>query len=143
MFIFLIFLTASPIGIEEDLVFASLHGQPSEVPDDIMRQAERSPFNGSIVATATTSPGGSVDPPLPPLPPEMADGHWRTVLIGGAWRRIDMTAIAPYRRCISDGGDTGGGPAVVVVAACLMPDRRVKNYHYCHIIILSEYDNFI
>jgi len=133
---------ASPIDIEEDLVFASLDAQPSAVPD-IMQAARQTPFDGSTLGPP--SPDGSI-PPLPPLPPE-TDGHWRTVLLGGAWRRIDMAAIAPYRHCISGGGSAGGAAAVVVVAACLMPDRRRKDYAYImdnlYLYLLSTMDHMV
>lgn len=47
--------------------------------------------------------------PLPPPPPlfipelsaaeeSAEERHWRSVVIGGAWRRIDMKVIAPYRK---------------------------------------------
>lgn len=46
---------------------------------------------------------------LPPPPPQMIpeltaleesteERHWRSVVIGGVWHRIDMKVIAPYRK---------------------------------------------
>ena len=51
--------------------------------------------------------------PIPPPPdqfiPEFTaaeetaeERHWRSVVIGGVWRRIDMKVIAPYRKVLSN-----------------------------------------
>uniref|UniRef100_A0A6A7FX31 Protein prune homolog 2-like isoform X1 n=1 Tax=Hirondellea gigas TaxID=1518452 RepID=A0A6A7FX31_9CRUS len=55
--------------------------------------------------------------------------HWRSVVIGGIWRRIDMKCIAPYIKCISPGGHHAGY-AVVVVSACQLPVRTTPDYAY-------------
>lgn len=47
--------------------------------------------------------------PLPPPPPQMIpeltaaeesfeERHWRNIVIGGVWHRIDMKVIAPYKK---------------------------------------------
>lgn len=48
--------------------------------------------------------------PIPTPPPQLLipefsaseesaeERHWRSVVIGGVWRRIDMKVIAPYRK---------------------------------------------
>ncbi|XP_045144538.1 protein prune homolog 2 isoform X3 [Echinops telfairi] len=59
---------------------------------------------------------------------------WRTVVIGDQEQRIDMKAIEPYRRVISHGGDSGyygdGLNAIIVFAACFLPDSSRADYHY-------------
>ncbi|XP_075415656.1 protein prune homolog 2 [Tenrec ecaudatus] len=56
---------------------------------------------------------------------------WRTVVIGDQEQRIDMKAIEPYRRVISHGGYYGDGlNAIIVFAACFLPDSSRADYHY-------------
>ncbi|XP_054438982.1 protein prune homolog 2 [Pteronotus mesoamericanus] len=59
---------------------------------------------------------------------------WRTVVIGEQEQRIDMRVIEPYRRVISHGGDSGyygdGLNAIIVFAACFLPDSSRADYHY-------------
>ncbi|XP_064112780.1 uncharacterized protein LOC135219717 isoform X4 [Macrobrachium nipponense] len=80
--------------------------------------------------------------PIPPPPdqliPEFSaaeetaeERHWRSVVIGGVWRRIDMKVIAPYRKCVSHGGYLGDTQnAVIVICACQLPDRSRRDYNY-------------
>ncbi|XP_045599400.2 uncharacterized protein [Procambarus clarkii] len=80
--------------------------------------------------------------PIPPPPPQMIpelsaaeetadERHWRSVVIGGVWRRIDMKVISPYRKCISHGGYLGKNlNAVIVICACQLPDRSRRDYNY-------------
>lgn len=80
--------------------------------------------------------------PVPPPPdqfiPEFSaaeesseERHWRSVVIGGVWRRIDMKVIAPYRKCISHGGYLGENQhAVIVICACQLPNRSRRDYNY-------------
>ncbi|XP_044533924.1 protein prune homolog 2 [Gracilinanus agilis] len=59
---------------------------------------------------------------------------WRTVVIGEQEQRIDMKVIEPYKRVISHGGDSGyygdGLNAIIVFAACFLPDSSRADYHY-------------
>uniref|UniRef100_H0XVG2 Protein prune homolog 2 n=1 Tax=Otolemur garnettii TaxID=30611 RepID=H0XVG2_OTOGA len=59
---------------------------------------------------------------------------WRTVVIGEQEQRIDMKVIEPYRRVISHGGSPGyygdGLNAIIVFAACFLPDSSRADYHY-------------
>ncbi|XP_027626482.1 protein prune homolog 2 isoform X2 [Tupaia chinensis] len=56
---------------------------------------------------------------------------WRTVVIGEQEQRIDMKVIEPYRRVISHGGYYGDGlNAIIVFAACFLPDSNRADYHY-------------
>ncbi|XP_051050033.1 protein prune homolog 2 [Phodopus roborovskii] len=56
---------------------------------------------------------------------------WRTVVIGEQEQRIDMKVIEPYRRVISHGGYYGDGlNAIIVFAACFLPDSSRADYHY-------------
>uniref|UniRef100_A0A452SPZ0 Protein prune homolog 2 n=2 Tax=Tetrapoda TaxID=32523 RepID=A0A452SPZ0_URSAM len=46
-------------------------------------------------------------------------------------QRIDMKVIEPYRRVISHGGYYGDGlNAIIVFAACFLPDSSRADYHY-------------
>lgn len=59
--------------------------------------------------------------------------HWqRTILPGGEQRTIDMRVIEPYKRVLSHGGylRAGGHTAIVIFAACFLPDKSRKDYEY-------------
>uniref|UniRef100_A0A4W3I7I7 CRAL-TRIO domain-containing protein n=1 Tax=Callorhinchus milii TaxID=7868 RepID=A0A4W3I7I7_CALMI len=56
---------------------------------------------------------------------------WRTVVIGEQEHRIDMKAIEPYQKVISHGGYYSDGlNAIIVFAACFLPESTGDNYHY-------------
>ncbi|KAL4658876.1 caytaxin isoform X1 [Arapaima gigas] len=56
---------------------------------------------------------------------------WRTVIIGEQEHRIDMQVIRPYLRVITHGGYYGEGlNAIIVFAACYLPDSSCTDYHY-------------
>ncbi|XP_045082727.1 uncharacterized protein LOC121550738 isoform X2 [Coregonus clupeaformis] len=55
---------------------------------------------------------------------------WRTVVIGEQEHRIDMKCIEPYQRVISHGGYYGDLNAIIVFAACFLPDSNCDDYHY-------------
>uniref|UniRef100_M3XIX1 Protein prune homolog 2 n=1 Tax=Latimeria chalumnae TaxID=7897 RepID=M3XIX1_LATCH len=63
---------------------------------------------------------------------ERADNRlWRTVVIGEQEHRIDMKVIEPYKKVISHGGYYGDGVnAIIVFAACFLPDSSRADYHY-------------
>ncbi|XP_037121591.1 protein prune homolog 2 isoform X1 [Syngnathus acus] len=55
---------------------------------------------------------------------------WRTVVIGEQEHRIDMKVIEPYMRVISHGGYYSNGVnAIIVFAACFLPDSDKDDYH--------------
>ncbi|XP_041667710.1 protein prune homolog 2 isoform X2 [Cheilinus undulatus] len=62
---------------------------------------------------------------------ERQDGKlWRTVVIGEQEHRINMKIIEPYMRVISHGGYYGNGVnAIIVFAACFLPDSDREDYH--------------
>ncbi|KAM9841467.1 protein prune homolog 2 isoform 2-T2 [Aulostomus maculatus] len=62
---------------------------------------------------------------------ERQDGKlWRTVIIGEQEHRINMKIIEPYMRVISHGGYYGNGVnAIIVFAACFLPDSDRDDYH--------------
>ncbi|XP_015221056.1 caytaxin isoform X2 [Lepisosteus oculatus] len=71
------------------------------------------------------------------LPGEEGEGSasngrlWRTVIIGEQEHRIDMQVIRPYLRVITHGGYYGEGlNAIIVFAACYLPDSNCADYHY-------------
>ncbi|XP_047448002.1 uncharacterized protein LOC125012220 isoform X2 [Mugil cephalus] len=55
---------------------------------------------------------------------------WRSVVIGEQEHRIDMKCIEPYRRVISHGGYYAEKNAIIVFAACFLPDSDCDNYNY-------------
>ncbi|XP_061483559.1 protein prune homolog 2 isoform X2 [Rhineura floridana] len=56
---------------------------------------------------------------------------WRTVVIGEQEQRIDMKAIESYKKVISHGGYYGDGlNAIIVFAACFLPDSSRPDYNY-------------
>ncbi|XP_073526848.1 protein prune homolog 2 isoform X3 [Phyllobates terribilis] len=63
---------------------------------------------------------------------ERADNKlWRTVIIGDQEQRIDMKVIEPYQKVISHGGYYGEGVnAIIVFAACFLPDSSRSDYNY-------------
>ncbi|XP_028269261.1 protein prune homolog 2-like isoform X3 [Parambassis ranga] len=62
---------------------------------------------------------------------EGRDGRlWRTVVIGEQEHRIDMKCIEPYKRVISHGGYYAEQNAIIVFAACFLPDSDCDNYNY-------------
>ncbi|XP_029300439.1 protein prune homolog 2 isoform X1 [Cottoperca gobio] len=62
---------------------------------------------------------------------ERQDGKlWRTVIIGEQEHRINMKIIEPYMRVISHGGYYSNGVnAIIVFAACFLPDSDREDYH--------------
>ncbi|XP_007576762.1 protein prune homolog 2 isoform X2 [Poecilia latipinna] len=55
---------------------------------------------------------------------------WRTVVIGEQEHRINMKVIEPYMKVISHGGYYGSGVnAIIVFAACFLPDSDREDYH--------------
>ncbi|XP_064863615.1 protein prune homolog 2-like isoform X2 [Oncorhynchus nerka] len=55
---------------------------------------------------------------------------WRAVVIGEQEHRINMKIIEPYQRVISHGGYYGNGVnAIIVFAACFLPDSDSEDYH--------------
>uniref|UniRef100_H2MUS4 ATCAY kinesin light chain interacting caytaxin b n=1 Tax=Oryzias latipes TaxID=8090 RepID=H2MUS4_ORYLA len=56
---------------------------------------------------------------------------WRTVIIGDQEQRIDMQVIRPYLRVVTHGGYYGEGlNAIIVFAACYLPDSSSDDYTY-------------
>nr|XP_002731053.2 PREDICTED: protein prune homolog 2-like [Saccoglossus kowalevskii] len=63
---------------------------------------------------------------------ELRDSRsWRLVEIGSQNYSIDMKIINPYKKVLSHGGYYGDGlNAIIVFAACYLPDRGRKDYNY-------------
>ncbi|XP_028987734.1 caytaxin [Betta splendens] len=56
---------------------------------------------------------------------------WRTVVIGDQEQRIDMQVIRPFLRVVTHGGYYGEGlNAIIVFAACYLPDSSCEDYTY-------------
>uniref|UniRef100_A0A3Q3X4J8 CRAL-TRIO domain-containing protein n=1 Tax=Mola mola TaxID=94237 RepID=A0A3Q3X4J8_MOLML len=62
---------------------------------------------------------------------ERDDGRlWRSVVIGEQVHCIDMKCIEPYKRVISHGGYYAERNAIIVFAACFLPDSSCDNYNH-------------
>uniref|UniRef100_A0A4W5K595 ATCAY kinesin light chain interacting caytaxin n=1 Tax=Hucho hucho TaxID=62062 RepID=A0A4W5K595_9TELE len=62
---------------------------------------------------------------------EEAGRLWRTVIIGDQEQRIDMAVIRPYLRVVTHGGYYGEGlNAIIVFAACYLPESSCEDYTY-------------
>lgn len=60
-----------------------------------------------------------------------SDRLWRTVIIGDQEERIDMQTIRPYLKAVTHGGYYGEGlNAIIVFAACYLPDSSCEDYTY-------------
>ncbi|XP_060761361.1 caytaxin [Neoarius graeffei] len=83
----------------------------------------------ALVARAKVGPGDGTS-----QGGEEGDGTarlWRTVIIGDQEHRIDMQVIRPYLRVVTHGGYYGEGlNAIIVFAACYLPDSGCADYHY-------------
>ncbi|XP_030219588.1 caytaxin isoform X1 [Gadus morhua] len=56
---------------------------------------------------------------------------WRSVVIGDQEHRIDMQTIRPYLRVVTHGGYYGEGlNAIIVFAACYLPESSCEDYTY-------------
>ncbi|XP_069784990.1 caytaxin-like [Narcine bancroftii] len=56
---------------------------------------------------------------------------WRTIIISEQEHRIDMKIIRPYMRVVTHGGYYGEGlNAIIVFAACYLPDSGCADYTY-------------
>ncbi|XP_014977970.2 caytaxin isoform X2 [Macaca mulatta] len=86
------------------------------------------------VATAKNMPGDSADLFGDGTTEDggAANGRlWRTVIIGEQEHRIDLHMIRPYMKVVTHGGYYGEGlNAIIVFAACFLPDSSLPNYHY-------------
>ncbi|KAF3698759.1 Caytaxin [Channa argus] len=77
------------------------------------------------VATAKHLPGESEEER------DSSGRLWRTVIIGDQEQRIDMQVIRPYLRVVTHGGYYGEGlNAIIVFAACYLPDSSCEDYSY-------------
>lgn len=57
--------------------------------------------------------------------------RWRTCMIAGVQRKIDMKVIEPYKKVLSHGGYFGPSHyAIIVFGACHLPDHSRKDYDY-------------
>ncbi|XP_066270782.1 protein prune homolog 2-like isoform X3 [Branchiostoma lanceolatum] len=110
------------------------------LPDDIDTPDDMDDFDSSghgndleweddtpIGSSRTTPQGESV----PQFAADEEARMWRTVVIGEQEHRIDMKVIDPYKKVISHGGYYGEGlNAIIVFAACYMPDSNRPDYKY-------------
>ncbi|XP_075401183.1 caytaxin isoform X2 [Tenrec ecaudatus] len=86
------------------------------------------------VATAKNMPGDSADLFGDGATEDGAAANgrlWRTVIIGEQEHRIDLHMIRPYMKVVTHGGYYGEGlNAIIVFAACFLPDSSAPDYHY-------------
>ncbi|XP_062337250.1 caytaxin [Osmerus eperlanus] len=101
-----------------------------ETPDDndslefINNSNELEWEDDTPVASAKSLPGDHEEE-------DSAERLWRTVVIGDQEQRIDMQVIRPYLRVVTHGGYYGEGlNAIIVFAACYLPDSSCEDYTY-------------
>lgn len=57
--------------------------------------------------------------------------NWKTCVVGGEERRIDMKVIEPYKKVLSHRGYIGSSNLTIIVfSACYLPDRSRLDYDY-------------
>lgn len=125
-------LVAPDLNLSLDQSDGSLLSDAVETPDDLDVDDVETPDDTELeweddtpVASAKRLPGDAE---------EQSDSSgrlWRTVIIGDQEQRIDMQAIRPYLRAVTHGGYYGEGlNAIVVFAACYLPDSGCDDYTY-------------
>ncbi|XP_043241188.1 uncharacterized protein LOC122391398 isoform X2 [Amphibalanus amphitrite] len=94
-------------------------------------------------------------PPAEPIPEYTAreeindERAWRSCVVAGLERRIDMKVIEPYKKVLSHGGYLGleGDQAIIVFSACYLPDRSRRDYSYVmdnlFLYVLTTLDSLI
>lgn len=96
-------------------------------PDDIETPEE---LNESVFECA----GSSLSEPIPEFSAaeELEEERsWKTCIVGGVKRNIDMKVIEPYKKVLSHGGYFGSTRnAIIVFSACYLPDRSRRDYDY-------------
>lgn len=73
--------------------------------------------------------------PLPELSAEeeRSDSQcWKSCVIAGVERRIDLKVLEPYKKVITHGGylSKESHNAIVIFSACFLPDRSRADYDY-------------
>ena len=76
--------------------------------------------------------------PKPDLIPEISaqeerdeEHNWRSVVISGLERKIDLKVIEPYKKVLSHGYQNDDSQtAIIVFSACYLPDRARVDYDY-------------
>ena len=56
------------------------------------------PFESPVQYDPIPTPPPYIIPELSAMEESCEERHWRTIVLGGTWRRIDMKVIAPYRK---------------------------------------------
>ncbi|KAK8750338.1 hypothetical protein OTU49_014784 [Cherax quadricarinatus] len=107
---------------------------PDELEESIM---ESESVLGTKSLKSYEGYGLGPQPRIDPLPEYTVtqetteERSWRSVVISGIERRIDMKVIEPYKKVLSHGGYLlGSNEAVIVFSACFLPDRSRKDYDY-------------
>ncbi|XP_050693192.1 uncharacterized protein LOC126983964 isoform X2 [Eriocheir sinensis] len=125
---------------DDSISVASAFSQRSDCEDEVEDDIET--FKTKIPAAHFKFDSDPHLEPLPLPPPQLIpeltaaeesfeERHWRSIVIGGVWHRIDMKVIAPYKKCVSHGGYLGQNQnAVIVISACQLPDRSRRDYNY-------------
>ncbi|XP_078576393.1 uncharacterized protein LOC144862024 isoform X3 [Branchiostoma floridae x Branchiostoma japonicum] len=91
-------------------------------------QPDLSKTDDTPIGSSRTTPQGES---VPQFAADEEARMWRTVVIGEQEHRIDMKVIDPYKKVISHGGYYGEGlNAIIVFAACYMPDSSRPDYKY-------------
>ncbi|KAF4522814.1 hypothetical protein B566_EDAN008075 [Ephemera danica] len=105
-------------------------GQTSEDDDldvsDILSLDSPDEIEESIMSRLSQQPVAPL-PELTAAEERAEERNWRSCMVAGLERQIDMKVIAPYKRVLHHGGYLGSGAqnAIIVFTACYLPDRYV------------------
>ncbi|KAK7790308.1 hypothetical protein R5R35_014396 [Gryllus longicercus] len=97
---------------------------PDELEDSILERLGEPP--------PMTTPAAAPIPELTAAEERVESRNWRSCVVQGIERRIDMKVIEPYKRVLSHGGylTAGSHNAIIVFSACFLPDRSRVDYDY-------------
>ncbi|XP_042232074.1 protein prune homolog 2-like isoform X2 [Homarus americanus] len=134
------------VAVDDDQHSISSLSQHSDDEDDDAQMLSHDEFTDMLTPDDIDTPDELEEsimerlgpqPRIDPVPEYTAtqvtreERSWRSVVISGIERRIDMKVIEPYKKVLSHGGYlAGSNEAIIVFSACFLPDRSRKDYDY-------------
>ncbi|XP_045138910.1 protein prune homolog 2-like isoform X4 [Portunus trituberculatus] len=134
------------VAVDDDQHSISSLSQHSDDEDDDAQMLSHDEFTDMLTPDDIDTPDELEEsimerlgpqPRIDPLPEYTTsqeaseERSWRSVVISGIERRIDMKVIEPYKKVLSHGGYLlGSSEAIIVFSACFLPDRSRKDYDY-------------
>lgn len=134
------------VAVDDDQHSISSLSQHSDDDDDDAQMLSHDEFTDMLTPDDIDTPDELEEsimerlgpqPTIEPLPEytitqeTSEERSWRSVVISGIERRIDMKVIEPYKKVLSHGGYLpSSNEAIIVFSACFLPDRSRKDYDY-------------